>query len=51
MSVLLVGCGAKTQAPSASPEASTAYNWKTTDTPAGDGKTQGNLKDLRTLES
>ena len=25
MSALLVGCGAKTQAPSASPEASTAY--------------------------
>lgn len=27
-------------------EASTAYNWKTTDTPASDGKTKGNLKDL-----
>ena len=23
-----------------------AYNWKTTDTPASDGKTEGNLKDL-----
>lgn len=27
-------------------EASYAYNWKTTDTPASDGKTEGNLKDL-----
>ena len=27
-------------------EASIAYNWKTTDTPASDGSTQGNLKDL-----
>lgn len=27
-------------------DASYAYNWKTTDTPASDGSTQGNLKDL-----
>ena len=27
-------------------DATYAYNWKTTDTPASDGKTQGNIKDL-----
>lgn len=27
-------------------ESTNAYNWKTTDTPASDGKTEGNLKDL-----
>lgn len=32
--------------PLAVTEASYAYNWKTTDTPASDGKNEGNLKDL-----
>ena len=32
--------------PLAVTEASYTYNWKTTDTPASDGKTEGNLKDL-----
>ena len=32
--------------PLAVTESSYAYNWKTADTPASDGKTEGNLKDL-----
>ena len=32
--------------PLAVTEASYAYNWKTTDAPASDGKSEGNLKDL-----
>lgn len=34
-------------------DATYAYNWKTTDTPASDGKNEGNLKDLynKTLET